>query len=158
MNFVIGVHDKSGLFITSGVSMHLQKLMYFPQVGLAPEQAACLIQCFSLLVFYSDLFWLVPQHPRFPFPFTSAVAPLFFYFLGFEYIFYICSSISFLLIREYQHFIRYMLKFPLCTDKYAELYMEIKKAWFAWVIFHSWGDPCFFRNPSRLKLIFSKIK
>ena len=49
----------SGLHITSGVSLHLLKLMYFSQVRLASQQPVYLMQYFSLSVIYLDFWWLV---------------------------------------------------------------------------------------------------
>lgn len=52
VNFVIDVPHKSGLHIARGASLHLQKLLYFPQVKLASQQPVCLMQYFSFPVFY----------------------------------------------------------------------------------------------------------
>lgn len=51
VNFEIDVPHRSGLDISSDASLHLQKLMYFPQVILASQQPVCLMQCFLLPVF-----------------------------------------------------------------------------------------------------------
>ena len=84
--FWIDVPHKSGLHMISGTSLHLQKLMYFPQVRLVSQQAVSLIQCFFLPVFYLDFCWLASQNTKFPFPFTCATEPFIFYILGFGYI------------------------------------------------------------------------
>ena len=93
VNFVIDVPHKFVLHATSGAFLHLQKLMHFLKMRLAPKYIVCLLQCFSLPFFYLDFSWLVSQHSRFPFPFTSAVAPLVFCFLGFGYISFIYALV-----------------------------------------------------------------
>ena len=99
MIFWIDVPHKSGLCMITGTSLHLQKLMYFPQMRLVSQQAVSLMQCFFFCqCFIQTSVGLPLRTLNFHFLSHVQLSLSFSIFWDLDIQFYICSSISFLFI------------------------------------------------------------